>query len=261
MGPSKETWEQRNHFHNSIILSNIKIIQLFIRRNDKSIIPKAKKHTYNVGSVVMKNGYFPLFVVIIALCILPVCIYWGITDYVSGINLFNSPYTRPVGVMISIISLWLMEAGLLGREKLDRWEARILSLINMSKVNGWMGHLDNRMHGFVDKYTIPFMKIFIFLLSGAMVFYFLDKISFNFSNTVDKMLLVFMSLSGFSVVILGLVTILLSTWGYPVMIIIWLLQLPFKAVQKFNTNAKLENVFKFTGLILGTIAILLLDLW
>ena len=165
-----------------------------------------------------------------------------------------------LGIAISIIGIWLSGAAVIGRKRLERWDASLRRWIRADDTA--LRRLKDRVRGLettsaLTRSRLEFRNLLILLvkmmacpIAAWLVFGGMDSTIL----LIVCIMIVFLGLAAF----LPLSVTSLTIGVYLLMAIVWIALLPFRLVQLIESDGSLERTIIFVGLVCSTIGLMLL---
>jgi hypothetical protein len=169
-----------------------------------------------------------------------------------------------IGIVLSIIGLWLAGAGIVGDSRLREWEAKIRAWIRSENApHRQLMRWAARVYGIMDKEETRALHrgvVYLRNIFAAMMLLVLVIGALSGDQQLDSSLLncfvpPVLVIAGF--VIFIFLILVLSLASYLLAGIAWIVILPYHLLDRFAERARLQSTLVVVGLILGSLGILL----
>jgi len=187
-------------------------------------------------------------IVVSVLCVLPYAVSIGQVNILLTPNL-NAK--QSIGVVASIIGLWLTNIGVLGKKRLERWDGRIVQWMRENKMASWAEGSSRELQSRLSSYLG-------WLLSAIIVL----GLFWLYLHTNNSFIDIVFPLAVFSLFLSLMLRVPLfmvpAIFPYLLYAIIWVLMLPFRLINLIEGQAVFERTLLLSGIILGTVGVLFL---
>jgi|GEM_PF-5347100 len=186
--------------------------------------------------------------IVMVLCIIPLMLSYH--EILDSIHLSSSS-KQNAGIIFSILGLWLSGAGVIGKKRLEQWDANLHSWLSEHKLTFWAAESANRIQSWLYSFWwIPALAILGFAFFWSLLMNAGDLFRLLLGTGVIALFI--------SLVTVPIIFIVPPFLPYILLATIEIITVPFRLVNLTERQAIIERTLLLAGLIFGTAGILLL---